>query len=303
MEMIGILALLAAAGTVFWHRRRTRKQLENLNRMLDKAMEGSFTEEDFDESLLSAVETKLARYLAASTVSARNLQREKDSVKTLIADISHQTKTPIANILLYTQLLQEQSLSEEGRICANALEGQAEKLQALIEALVKASRLESGIIALRPQPGALAPVIHSAMAQLAPKAARKGITVTLGAVDGSAVLDPKWTEEALFNLLDNAVKYTPAGGTIHVAVKEYPMFAAIEVSDSGPGIPEEEQASIFQRFYRGAAHSQEDGVGIGLYLVRRIAQGQGGYVKVSSKPGEGSTFSLYLPRGNESSVH
>ncbi len=296
MEMIGILALLAAAGTVLWHRRRTRKQLENLNRMLDKAMEGSFTEEDFDETLLSAVETKLARYLAASTVSARNLQREKDSVKTLIADISHQTKTPIANILLYTQLLQEQDLPGDSRVCTDALESQVGKLQALIEALVKASRLESGIIALRPQPGVLAPVIHSAMAQLAPKAARKGSTVTHGNADGSGVLDPKWPADAQIHLLANSVTYTPAGGTVHISVKEYPMFATIEVSDSGPGIPEEEQASIFQRFYRGAAHSQEDGVGIGLYLVRKIAQEQGGYVKVSSNPGGGSTFSLYLPK-------
>ncbi len=270
--------------------------MERLSGMLDKAMEGSFTEEDFDETLLSSVETKLARYLAASTVSAQNLRTEKDKIKTLIADISHQTKTPIANVLLYTQLLQEQPLSEEGRICANALEGQAGKLQTLIEALVKTSRLESGIIALRPETVTLAPIIHSAVAQLTPKAAQKGTEITLGSVDGSAIFDPKWTEEALFNLLDNAVKYTPTGGKISISVKEYPMFAAIEVSDNGPGIPEEEQPKVFGRFYRGMDHNNEDGVGIGLYLVRQIAEGQGGYVKVSSKPGKGSTFSLYLPK-------
>ena len=74
------------------------------------------------------------------------------------------------------------------------------------------------------------------------------------------------------------------------------MFSAIHISDTGPGIPEEEQARVFQRFYRGAEHAEEEGVGIGLYLVRQIAQGQGGYVKVNSQVGAGSTFSLYLPR-------
>ncbi len=296
MGKLGLLALLLAAGIYLWNRRKTRKILESLNQMLDKAMDGSFTEEDFDETLLSSVETKLARYLAASTVSARNLCTEKDKIKTLIGDISHQTKTPIANILLYTQLLQEQSLPEEGQVCANALEGQAEKLQTLIDALVKTSRLESGIIALRPESGSLAAVIHCAAAQLTPKAAQKGMEITLGNVDGSAVFDPKWTEEALFNLLDNAVKYTPAGGKISVCVKEYPMFTAIQVSDNGPGIPEEEQSKIFQRFCRGMAQAKEDGVGIGLYLVRKIAEGQGGYVKVFSTPGKGSTFFLYLPK-------
>lgn len=296
MEIIGLLALLAAVGIVLWNRWRTRKLLENLSNMLDKAMDGDFTEADFDESLLSAVETKLARYLAASTVSARNLRTEKDKIKTLIADISHQTKTPIVNILLYTQLLEEQPIPEESQVCVRALTGQAEKLQVLIEALVKTSRLESGIIALHPAEAALAPVIDSAAEQLAPKAAQKGIQITLGDTDGTAVFDAKWTEEAVYNLLDNAVKYTPAGGCVRVRVKEFPMFAAIEVSDTGNGIPEAEQPKIFQRFYRGLAHQSEEGVGIGLYLVRQIAEGQGGYVKVASRPDEGSTFSLYLPR-------
>lgn len=298
MEIIGLLALLTAVGIVLWNRLRTKKLLENLSNMLDKAMDGNFTEADFDESLLSAVETKLARYLAASTVSARNLRTEKDKIKTLIGDISHQTKTPIANILLYTQLLEEQPLPEESQVCVRALTGQAEKLQVLIEALVKTSRLESGIIALHPAEAALAPVIDSAAEQLAPKAAQKGIQIILGDTAGTAVFDPKWTEEAVYNLLDNAVKYTPTGGRVRVGVREFPMFAAIEVSDTGDGIPEAEQPRIFQRFYRGLAHQSEEGVGIGLYLVRQIAEGQGGYVKVASRPGEGSTFSLYLPRSN-----
>lgn len=270
--------------------------MENLNRMLDIAMQGDFTEDHFDESMLSAVETKLAHYLAASTISARNVQAEKDKIKTLIADISHQTKTPIANVLLYTQLLGEQELPEESRACVTALEGQATKLQSLIDALVKTSRLESGIIALRPSSGQLEPVIQSAVSQLMPKAEAKRIQIITEATDADAVFDPKWTEEAIFNLLDNAVKYTSAGGEVRVSVTAYQLFSAIHVRDTGPGISEDEQPKVFQRFYRGLEHQTEEGVGIGLYLVRQIAEGQGGYVKVSSEKGNGSTFSLYLPR-------
>ena len=176
------------------------------------------------------------------------------------------------------------------------MEGQTKKLQSLIDALVKTSRLESGVIALHPVPGKLLPMLESAVSQLAPKAAAKGIPIVLEATDADAVFDPKWTEEAIYNLLDNAVKYTSAGGAVRVTVTAYQMFSAIHVSDTGPGIAEEEQPRVFQRFYRGAEHAEEEGVGIGLYLVRQIAEGQGGYVKVSSQSGAGSTFSLYLPR-------
>ena len=177
-----------------------------------------------------------------------------------------------------------------------ALDAQTRKLQSLIDALVKTSRLESGVIALRPEPGALQDVLSSAVSQLEPKAGEKNISITLVPTDAEAVFDAKWTEEAVFNLLDNAVKYTPAGGAVRVSASAYQMFSAIHVADNGPGIPEDEQPKVFQRFYRGLSNPTEEGVGIGLYLVRQIAEGQGGYVKVSSQVGSGSTFSLYLPR-------
>lgn len=289
----GIIAasLLLAAGSIFWYRRRSGRLLENLNRMLDLAMAGSFTEGSFDETMLSALESKLAHYLAASTVSAQNVQAEKEKLKALIGDISHQTKTPISNILLYTQLLSEQP---ENRDCLEALDAQARKLQSLIDALVKTSRLESGVIALHPVPEELQKTIRAALSQIAPKAAAKGILITLEPADAQAIFDPKWTEEAIYNLLDNAVKYTQ--GEVCITATENPLFSAVHIRDTGPGIPEEEQAKVFQRFYRGTEHAEEEGVGIGLYLVRQIAQGQGGYVKVRSQVGVGSTFSLYLPR-------
>ena len=292
----GIIAACVFLGAALWDRRRTRRILEGLSRMLDDAMEGSFTETHFDETLHSALESRLAHYLAASTVSARKVQAEREKLKSLIGDISHQSKTPISNILLYTQLLREQPGNAD---CLEALEGQTRKLQSLIDALVKTSRLESGVLALHPAPGQLQEVVAAALSQIAPKAAAKGIEIFQEPIRADAVFDPKWTEEALYNLLDNAVKYTGSGGMVAVSATAYPMFSAVHVRDTGPGISEEEQPRVFQRFYRGTEYAGEEGVGIGLYLVRQIAEGQGGYVKISSQKGQGSTFSLYLPKASE----
>ena len=272
----GFLAVLLPAAALFlWDRWRMRRLLRRLDQMLDEAIRGDFREEAFDETLLSALETKLAHYLSASSVSAVHLREERDKIKSLIADISHQTKTPIANVLLYTQLLEEQA-PEDCRACTAALGEQARKLQSLIEALVKTSRLEAGVLVLHPRPGPLGPMLEAAAGQLAPKAAEKGL-------------------ELVCNLIDNAVKYTPAG-RVTVSARAYELFARVDVEDTGPGIPEEELAKLFQRFYRGRAASGEEGVGVGLYLVRQIAQGQGGYVKAFSRPGKGARFSLFLPR-------
>ena len=289
-------ALLLALAVVGYDRWRTVRTIRRLDDMLTAALDGSFSEKTFDESRLSALESRLARYLTASALSERNVREQKDQISALISDISHQTKTPVSNLQLYAQLLSEQPLTPQGKDCAAAISAQADKLQTLIEALVKTSRLETGILALHPQPGGLSAVVERSAAQYAPKATEKGITLTVRQTEGFAVFDAKWTEEAVCNLLDNAVKYTLAGGVITVEVKNYELFSAVRVSDTGPGISEAEQAKIFGRFYRAQGAWQTEGVGIGLYLTRQIAEKQGGYVKVESAPGKGSTFSLYIPR-------
>ena len=107
--------------------------------------------------------------------------------------------------------------------------------------------------------------------------------------------DSKWTAEALFNLLDNAVKYTPEGGSISVSVVAWELYVEIKVTDTGKGISESNQAAIFRRFYREEEVHDQQGVGIGLYLAREIVTRQGGYIKVISEPGQGSAFSIMLP--------
>ena len=280
---------------IFWNQRKTRKTIETIEKMLDAAMNGRFTENTFDESMLSALETKFAHYLSSAETSSQNVAREKDRIKSLIADISHQTKTPIANLLLYSELLMEEELSASAKSNVAALYNQSQKLRFLIDSLVKLSRLENGIISLSVKHTSLQPMLLRIAEEYAVKAAEKGLVFHLHDTDIYASFDPKWTAEALANIVDNAVKYTEQG-SITISALSYEMFVRIDVSDSGIGISENELAQIFSRFYRSKNVQEQEGVGIGLYLARQIISGEGGYIKVTSVLGKGSTFSVFLPK-------
>lgn len=293
MTLIGITALV-----IYRNHRRTNKTMNTIEEMLNAAIEGTYSEKDFDESRLSALETQFANFLSASVISARNVTAEKDKIKTLIADISHQTKTPIANLMLYSELLAEEELPGEMGANVEAIREQAEKLRFLIDSLVKLSRLENGILTLKPKQDSLQNMLNGIAAQYAPKASQKGLELRLVDTMVSACFDPKWTAEALGNLVDNAIKYT-AAGSVTISTQEYEQFTCIKISDTGIGIAESEQPKIFSRFYRSENVREKDGVGIGLYLAREIISGEDGYIKLTSTPGKGSTFSVFLPRKNE----
>ncbi len=275
-----------------------RKNWERLNQMLDEGIRGEFEESKYDESELSKVESKWKRFLQDSAMAKQNLETEKANIKGLISDISHQTKTPMANIKLYSELLSEQL--EEDSMEAELLEqiqAQAQKLEFLIQALTKLSRLETNILEVVPVKSQVKPLLESAVEEIRKKAEKKEIQIKIEMdFEAEAVFDRKWTEEALYNLLDNAVKYSPAGSEVLISTKLYEMWCVIAVSDRGRGISEEEIPKIFGRFYRAKEVQQEEGVGIGLYLVREILQKEGGFIKVNSEVGKGSAFLCYLPR-------
>lgn len=269
--------------------------IDRLDRMMDNALSGRPVEKNYDETKMSALETKLNHYLKMTQTSQNHLAEEKERINHLISDISHQTKTPIANILLYAQLLEEGSLTEKDRQCLTQLIVQAEKLNFLIASLIKASRLEAGIISTSPKLQPIHPLLEQILSQVEPKAHLKNIAITYEGTDSYAVFDRKWTGEAVYNIVDNGVKYTKKNGEIKIAVIPYQLFLRIDIRDTGIGISEEETAKIFTRFYRSPAVGDEEGVGIGLYLAREIIRSQGGYIKVCSKPGKGSAFSVFLP--------
>ena len=275
-----------------------RRNWERLNQMLDEGIRGEFEESKYDESELSKVESKWKRFLQDSAMAKQNLETEKANIKGLISDISHQTKTPMANIKLYSELLSEQ-LEEDGMEAEllGQIQAQAQKLEFLIQALTKLSRLETNILEVVPVKSQVKPLLESAVEEIRKKAEKKEIQIKIEMdFEAEAVFDRKWTEEALYNLLDNAVKYSPTGSEVLISTKLYEMWCVIAVRDRGRGISEEEIPKIFGRFYRAKEVQQEEGVGIGLYLVREILQKEGGFIKVNSEVGKGSTFLCYLPR-------
>ena len=300
--VIAALALTGALALVIINRIRLRKTFDSLEEILDQAIEGTYTAGSFDESRLSRLETKLEEYLSSASISAQNVKNEKDKLKELISDISHQTKTPIANLVLYGELLEGTELTAEQKSNVKAIQTQTEKLRFLIDSLVKLSRLESGIIQLERKDTEIYPILQNVIEQVRERATAKGLTLTLNETTATATIDSKWTQEAIFNIADNAVKYTDKG-SITISATEFDMFVRVDISDTGKGIPEEDQPKIFGRFYRGTSTKSEEGVGIGLHLAREIITGQGGYIKVKSNPVQNAaatepvtTFSIFLPK-------
>ncbi len=293
IAVVGIACVVISLSRYY----KVNKTVNRLEKMLDDVINNRFKEDSFDETKISKLESKMADFLSQSSLSSKNIETEQERIKSLIADISHQTKTPVANIMLYSELLNECELNDDSIELVKQITRQSEKLDFLISSLVKASRLENGIIAVSPKTQDIVPMINDVIEAVNSNAAAKNISINS---DNSecleAVFDRKWTFEAIYNILDNAVKYTNKNGYINIKFSEYEMFLRIDISDNGIGISEDEISKIFLRFYRSAAVSEQEGVGIGLYLARSIITAEDGYIKVSSELGKGTTFSVYLKK-------
>ena len=250
------------------------------------------------ETIFARISYRLSRLYGILQENRRKVDEERRELQELVSDISHQVKTPVANLKMVTDTLLAKPVTEqERRDFLQGIRSQTDKLEFLVQSMGKASRLETGAVTLEKKDGPLLDTLAQAMSGIVYGAEQKGISVEVQCPDDLRVShDSKWTAEALFNLLDNAVKYTPAGGKISVSVEQWEMYVKLDVTDTGKGIPESRQAAIFRRFYREEEVHDQPGVGIGLYLAREIVTRQGGYIQVASKPGRGSTFSVFLPR-------
>lgn len=293
----GVAALLLSALFVWALKTKVSALLDTVDAMVDAAMSGQERQTGYEETKLSALEHKLYRYMEIMQERERQIQAERGHIQTLVSDISHQTKTPLAGIRLYSELMGElPQLGEQARMYATEIHMGAVKLDWLIRCLFKMSRLETGLITIQPQSSSLTETIEAALSSVQAAAAKKDIAIQMSfPEDILATHDSKWTGEALFNLLENAVKYTSSGGHILVTVQAGEMFVRIDIADTGPGIAESEWPLIFQRFYRSPKVAEVEGIGIGLYLAREIVMAQGGYMKVVSEEHQGSVFSVYLP--------
>ena len=232
-----------------------------------------------EDTLENKIYEKLCRINHIFQRKGEENQREKEAIKELVSDISHQTKTPIAN----------------GKAFLGNLESQADKLDFLFQNMVKMSRLETGIIRIQKERASLSETLGRAVAAVVPEAEKKRIQIFVKCAEEIMIShDKKWTEEAVFNILDNAVKYTEEGGKIEIEVSVLEIYTRISIKDSGKGIAVERQAEIFNRFYREPEVNGIEGIGIGLYLARKIIEMQNGYIEVRSQINRGSDFRIYL---------
>lgn len=284
--------LFAGAILHFYYEKREKKLLSRLQKMVDDAISGRYRVSGHSESQMSLLENSFKRYLDNSVITEDAQKEQKEMIQKLISDIAHQTLTPISNLKLYAGLLQE---NYRGDALAETVSEETEKLDFLIQSLVKLSRMENGIIHVYPEKTPVRELLLSIQKHYRREAGQKEIKLVTEDTDALAMFDLKWTVEAVGNIVDNAIKYTPAGGKIGIRVQTYSLFVRIDISDTGIGIAEEEIPKIFSRFYRSFEVADLPGVGIGLYLARFIIQEQKGYIRVTSKKGKGSVFSVFLP--------
>ena len=278
--------------------KRLSRFTSDLCKTLDNMMDGDEEPESVDnnETLFARINHRLTRLYQIMRENRHKVEEERQELQALISDISHQVKTPVSNLKMVTDTLLTKPVTEAEKIdFIKGVRSQTDKLDFLFQALVT-SRLETGVIRLEKKQGCIYNTVAQAMSGIVYAAEQKQIGVSITCSEDLTVAhDSKWTAEALFNLLDNAVKYTSAGGKITVTVEKWEMYVEIKVADTGKGISESNQAEIFHRFYREEEVHEQPGVGIGLYLAREIVTKQGGYIKVISELGCGSAFSIMLP--------
>ncbi len=299
----GILFTAAAFAWMAVLMQMTAKKLclftDHICETMDRMTAGGEVQDwgDDSETLLARISHRLMRLYEILQENRRRAFEEQQKLQMLVSDISHQVKTPVSNLRMVTDTLLTRPVTEQERMeFVQGISRETEKLDFLFQALIKTSRLESGSIRLEKTDGMLYDTLAQAMSGIVYHAEEKRIRVSVSCPEHLRLMhDRKWTAEALFNLLDNAVKYTPEGGSIDVTVEQWEMYVKIDISDTGKGIAESRQASVFRRFYREQEVHGEPGAGIGLYLTREIVTRQGGYVQVVSEVGKGSVFSVFLP--------
>ncbi len=304
--LLSACALLTCGFLFFIKKYRTRQR--RLLALLDDCLAENYDFLEQREKILKEMGDPFADTLfklgSKLQLKTTALSEERDYTKTLVTDISHQLKTPMSALRNCFVMYVEADTKEEREEFLRRCKMQIDKLENLIAALINISRLETSLITLCPEETDLTGLLVEAVNTVYMKALSKKITIEVCGEEENAQqpqphrlrLDKKWTAEALANILDNAVKYSPEGSRIDIRVQWLYSHVCIEIEDGGIGIPKNEYNQIFQRFYRGADPRVRDseGSGVGLYLSRRIIEEQGGTVMVRPAPQQGSIFTVYL---------
>lgn len=309
-QLIGVAAVLLSAGCVSaaWiFYRQKNKMYQSASRLLDELLDGKAVSlTDLEEGEISALAGKARRLSEKLQFEIGQAEREKEQVKSLISDMSHQLKTPLANIMMYEEILSSDGAEgrelsrEEQKKFLRKMHVQSEKVNWILNSLFKMVKLEQNVIVFEAGPNLIRKTILDAVNLIYEKAQKKQIEIeTEYFPDCSLFHNPKWTTEVFANLLENAVKYTPEGGKVTIGMRRFEMYTEIWIRDTGMGISQEELTEIFKRFYRSRDVENLEGSGIGLYLSKLILEKEKGYMNVASQKGVGSCFSVFLQNCRE----
>lgn len=293
-----VLCIALGAAAFFYY----RALLIRMERLLHRYQEGygkeqgNAAQEMLAETRESKLESQLHRILRQSAAAQERSSKDRESLAGLLSDLSHQLKTPLANVVMDAELLQGGGLTHQEQLQFSVhIEEQARKMQWLLSALVKSSRLEHGIMQFQAELCSIRKTLAKSVSAVYAQAQEKEIQIELeDFADRKLYHNEKWTAEAFANILENAVKYSPKGSVIRVAAQPLELYTKIDVCDQGSGVPKEERAKIFQRFYRSESVAQEEGTGLGLYLAQVILAQEKGYVTCTENPEGGSCFSVFL---------
>ena len=294
-----ILSLvLTSLGSYFYFRRRFIGFSNEVCRNTEEILHGhSIKEQQNKETLTSKMIMELEKIEDIFSFQLAESQNEKKELQEMISELTHQIKTPASNIQMYCEMFSDPDISsEEAKQFVMVIKQQLKKLEFLLDVLVKSSRLENDMINLQMENSRLIETLAVAVNSVMQKAELKGIDISVSCRPAIQVYhDMKWTAEAIENILDNSIKYTPENGKVLISVEVGEMYTVIKIKDTGKGIETAHINDIFKRFYREKSSAKDEGLGLGLCLTRNIINSQGGYVSVHSSLGKGSNFSVCLP--------
>lgn len=291
-----ILAILLALAICYsiYQRRKTYRMID---RLLDSVLsQEMIVYSEVEEGEFSALVSKIRQIQEVLENRARSADNEKEQVKSLVSNMSHQLKTPLANLSLYAEILGQGEIAPERKAeFADKMQRQIEKMNWIVESLSKMVKLEQNIDGFEVKDTPIRQTILDAVDTVYEKVEKKELHLDLEAFEDRALYhNRKWTVEVFVNLLENAIKYTDKGGAISIRVKPYELYTEIQFADNGRGIRREELTYIFKRFYRSPEVENMEGSGIGLYLSNLILEKEKGYISATSEYGKGSCFSVFL---------
>lgn len=272
-------------------------QLAQLSAQIDAVLHGGeqLNIATYQEGELAILQSELHKMTVRLREQRDQLQQDKTDLADALADISHQIRTPLTSINLLVSMLSRPNVTAaERRQLLQELSVMLDRIDRLITALLKISRLDAGMIQFEPEHLELDTLIRRAAEPLLVPLELRDQTLTIQAT-GQMYGDPMWCGEAIANILKNCMEHTPQGGQITVTGEENPLYAQIEIKDSGPGIAEKDLPHLFERFYKGE-NSSEGSFGIGLALARTIVTRQQGTIRAENGP-DGAVFTLRFYKG------